>query len=131
MAGVLTAVVRPERDVGGFQGPVHDAGQVGLHRGQVDGVLQPGGERFYGAVRVVPGAVEPPVDGALDPASDRVEQGGGGQGGSRDCYRGFDGEHLGGQQDQAGVYPDQQSGHDRVGQCAGDDPVDVVQPVPQ
>ena len=33
MAGVLAAVVRPERDVGGFQGPVHDAGQVGLHGG--------------------------------------------------------------------------------------------------
>src|SRR6516165_5508100 len=43
-AGVLAAVVRPERDVGGFQGAVHDAGQVGLHRGEVDGVLEPGGE---------------------------------------------------------------------------------------
>ena len=75
MAGVLAAVVRPERDVGGLQDLVHDAGQVGLHRGQVDGVLQPGGERFYGAVGVVAGPVEPPVDGALDPAPDRVEQG--------------------------------------------------------
>src|SRR5580700_6548015 len=131
MAGVLAAVVRPERDVGGFQSPVHDAGQVGLHGAQVDGVLQPGGERFYGAVGVVAGAVEPPVDDALDLAPDRVEQGGGGQGGSRDCYRGFDGEYLGGQQDQAGVHPDQQPGHDRVGQRAGDDPVDVVQAVAQ
>jgi hypothetical protein len=50
MAGVLAVVVGPERDVGGLQGLVHDAGQVGLHRGQVDGVLQPGGERLYGAV---------------------------------------------------------------------------------
>jgi hypothetical protein len=39
--------------------------------GQVDRILQPGGERFYGAVGVVAGPVEPPVDGALDPAPDR------------------------------------------------------------
>jgi hypothetical protein len=92
--------------VGGFQGPVHDAGQVGLHRGQVDGVLQPGGERFYGAVGVVAGPVEPPVDDALDPAADRVEQGGGGQGGGGHRDRGFDREHLSGQQDQTRVHPD-------------------------
>src|SRR5260370_22430563 len=37
----------------------------------------------------------------------------------------------GGQQQQARIHPDQQAGDDRVGQGPGDNPVDVVQPVPQ
>jgi hypothetical protein len=40
-------------------------------------------------------------------------------------------EYLGGQQHQPGIDPHRQSGHDRIGQCASDDPVDVIQPVLQ
>src|SRR6202042_3045909 len=56
----------------------------------------------------------------------RRDQGGGSPG---PCA--VDREPLGGQQYQAGVDPDQQAGDDRVAQSPGDDPVDVVQPVPQ
>ena len=41
--------------MGGFQGLVHDAGQVILDRIQVEGVLQPGRERGHGLVGVVAG----------------------------------------------------------------------------
>jgi hypothetical protein len=40
-------------------------------------------------------------------------------------------EHLGGQQHQPRVDPDQQAGDDRVRQRPGDDPVDLIQPVLQ
>jgi hypothetical protein len=65
--------------VGGFQGLVHDTGQVILDRVQVHGVFQPGRERGHGLVGIVAGAVEPPVHRALHPPPQRVEQRGGGQ----------------------------------------------------
>ncbi len=64
----------PYRDVGGFQGLRHDAGQVIPDRVTVDGVLQAGRERGHRLVGVVPGPVESPVHGALDAMAQRVEQ---------------------------------------------------------
>ena len=61
MAGALCAVVCPERDVGGLQGAMNDAGPGGLDRVPVHGVLQPGGERGHHLVGIVAGPVEPPV----------------------------------------------------------------------
>ena len=75
-AGQAGSVVfaHPYRDVGGFQGLRHDAGQVIPDRVKVDGVLQAGRERGHRLVGVVPGPVEPPVHGALDAVAQRVEQ---------------------------------------------------------
>ena len=53
----------------GFQGLVHDTGQVIPDRIHVHRVLQPGRERGHGLVGVIPGAVEPPVRRLLNPAS--------------------------------------------------------------
>ena len=58
---VSVALADPHRDVGGFQGLVHDIGQVILDRIQVHRVLQPGRERGHGLVGVVAGPVEPAV----------------------------------------------------------------------
>src|SRR5271165_3449682 len=55
------ALADPHRYVGGFQGLVHDTGQVISDRIRVDGVFQPGGERGHCLVVVVTGSVEPPV----------------------------------------------------------------------
>ena len=90
-----------------------------------------GRERGHGLVGVVPGPVEPPVHGPLHPPPHRIEQGRRGQRGGGHRHRGVEPEHLGGQQHQPGVDPGQQAGDDRVGHGPGDDPVDVVQPVPQ
>ncbi len=57
--------------MGGFQGPVHDTGQVIVNRIRVQGVLQPCRERGYGPVGVIPGPVEPAVHRALDAAAER------------------------------------------------------------
>ena len=107
------------------------AGQVIADRVQVDCVFKPGRERGHGLVGVVAGAVEPPVHGLLHPAAHRAEQCRRGQRGGGHRHRRVDLEHLGGQQHQPGVYPDQQPGHDRVSQCPADDPADLVQPVLQ
>jgi hypothetical protein len=45
--------------VGGFQGLVHDTGQVIADRFQVDRVFQPGRERGHGLIGVIPSPVEP------------------------------------------------------------------------
>ena len=60
--------------MGRLKGPVHETGQVIVDRVEVDGVFQPVRERGYGFVGVVPGSVEPPVDGSLHVPSQRVEQ---------------------------------------------------------
>ena len=65
--------------MGGFQGGIHNAGQIAADRVQVHRVLQPGRELGYGLVRVVAGPVEPPVNRVLDPAPDGREQRGRGQ----------------------------------------------------
>ena len=119
----------PYRDVGRFQGVLHDTGQVIADRVQVHRVFQPGRERGHGLVRVVPGPVEPAVHRPLHPVSQRAEQRRGGQRGHGHRHRGMDRQDPGGQQHQSGVHPDQQAGDDRVGQGPGDDPVDRVQPV--
>jgi hypothetical protein len=95
---------------------VHDAGQVGLYRIQVHGILQSGRERGDGLIGVVAGAVEPPVHDALHPAAHGAEQGRRGQGGGGHRHAAAEPQDLSGQQDQAGVDPDQQGGDDRVGQ---------------
>src|SRR5579864_976736 len=59
---VSAALADPHRYVGGFQGLVHDTGQVSPDRVQVHGVFQPGRERGHSLVGVVAGPVEPPVD---------------------------------------------------------------------
>ena len=56
---------------------MHATGQVIPDGVEVDRVFEPYGERRHGRLRVVPGPVEPAVDGTLDPAPERVEQGGG------------------------------------------------------
>jgi drug/metabolite transporter, DME family len=98
-------------------------------RTQVHGVLQPGRERGHDLVGVIPGAVEPPVHQVLHPPPQRIEHGRRRQGRCGHRHRRRDRQHLSGQQHQAWVQPDQQAGDDGVGQGAGDDPVDVVQPV--
>ena len=128
-AGLTSA--GPDPDLGGLQRGLDHGGQVGADGIQVDRVLEPGGERGDRLVRVIPGPVEAPVHPVLNSPPHGVEQGGGGQGGGGHRHRAVDPEHLGGQQDQARVDPDQQAGDDRVGQGPGDDPVDVVQPVAQ
>jgi hypothetical protein len=114
--------------VGGLQRPIDRAQQVRVDGAQVHRVLQPGRERGHRLVRVVPGPVEPPVDGVLDTMPHRVEQGGGHERRGRHRHRVVEPEHLGSQQDQPGVHADEQSGDDRVAHGAADDPVDVVQP---
>ena len=69
MKPASVALADPHRDVGGFQGLVHDTGQVISDRIQVDCVFQPGRERGHGLVGVIPGAVEPPVHGLAAPAA--------------------------------------------------------------
>ena len=117
--------------MGGLQGLVYDRGQIVPDRVQVHGVLQAGRERRHGLVGVVPGAVEPPVHHLLHPPPQRIEQRRRSQRGGGHRDRGMEPEHLGGQQHQARVDPDQQAGDDRVGQGPADDAVDVIQPVPQ
>ena len=105
---------------------MHDTGQVIADRVQVDRVFQAGRECGYRLVGVIPGPVEPPVHGLLHPPPQRIEQRRRGQRGGGHRHRRVDPEHLGGQQHQPGVHPDQQAGDDRVRQGPGDDPVDVV-----
>jgi len=76
--------------MGGLEGAMNDAGQVGLHGVEVNGVLQPGGESGQCPVRVVAGAVKPAIHDPLHPAPHRIEQGGGGQRGGGDRHRGSD-----------------------------------------
>jgi hypothetical protein len=58
----LAARAEPDGDVGGFQGVVDDAGQVGADGVEVNGVLQADGEGGDGLVGVVPG---PSMDSTL------------------------------------------------------------------
>ena len=60
--------------MGGFEGLLHDTGQVISDRVQVHGVLQPGRERHHGLVGVVPGSIEPSVHHPLHPPPHRIEQ---------------------------------------------------------
>jgi hypothetical protein len=123
--GLVSVVVAdPYRQVRGFQGAGYYLGQVAADRVQVDGIFEPGRERHHGLVGVIPGAVEPPVHRVLHPAARGAEQCHRSQRGGGDRHRPVDPEHLGGQQHQPGVDPDQQAGDDGVGQGAGDDPVD-------
>jgi len=103
-------------DVGGFQGLVHDAGQVVPDRVQVHGVFRPRRERGHDLVGVIPGTVEPPVHHLLHPAAQRVEQRRCSQRGGSHRHWNMDPEHLGGQQHQARVQPGQQAGDDGIGQ---------------
>jgi hypothetical protein len=100
-------------------------------RVQVDRVLQPGRERGHRRVGVVAGPVEPAVHRPLHPLPQRAEQ--------RRRRRVEMATATGEWNDSTRVAsstspaytPDQQPGHDRIGQSAGDDPVDLIQPVLQ
>jgi hypothetical protein len=96
---------------------------------RVHRVFQAAGERGHGLVGVVARPVEPAVHRVLHPSPQRVEQRRRGQRGGGHRHRAVEPQHLGGQQYQPGVHPDQHPGHDRVGQRPADDPVDVVQAV--
>ena len=120
----------PYRYAGRFQGLLHDPGQFVADLSRSTAFFS----RVANAAtvcHVIPRAVEPPVHGMLDPDAHRIEQCGGSQCGGSHGNRRTEREHARGQQHEPGVRPDQQSGHDRVGECAGDDPVDVIQPVLQ
>jgi len=124
-------MAEPYRHVGGFESLLHCGSQVVADRVQVYRAFQAGRERLHHPVPVVPDPVEPAVHRLLHPAPQRAEQGRGGQRGRGHRHRRAHRQHLLSQQHQARVHPDQQPGHDRVGQRPADNPVDLVQPVPQ
>src|ERR1700683_3140080 len=88
------ARAEPYRHVRGLQGPLYHPGQVVLHRDHVHSLLQPGGERGHGLVRVVARPVEPPVHRVLHPPPQRAEQRRRDQGRYRHRYRRLDPYHL-------------------------------------
>ena len=127
----IVSFPKPYRYVGRLESGMDHAGQVGPDGVGVHRVLEPGGERRQRALGVVAGPVEAAVHRALHPAPDRVEECGRRQGGGGHRNGRVEPQYLLGQQHQPGIDPDQQAGDDCVGQRAGDDPVDLVQPVLQ
>src|SRR5215211_3554283 len=121
----------PQGGLGGLHGLVDHAQQLGVQGGQVDLVAEADREGVHGAGGVVAAAVEAPVDQVLDPAAQRLEQGGGGQGqgGHGQAPRALGQAGGGGQDEQVG--DDQQGGDQRVGDGPGDQAVQVPQPVAQ
>src|SRR5215204_5347108 len=71
----------PQRGAGRLHRLVDQGQQLGREGVQVDLLVQPPAERLDGGRGVVAAPVEAPVDGLLDPAAGRLEQGGHGQGG--------------------------------------------------
>src|SRR5215208_2056030 len=71
----------PQRGDGGLHGLVDHGQQLAVESVQVHLVPQPGREPIHGPDRVIATAVETAVDQVLDPAAQRLEQGGRGQGG--------------------------------------------------
>ena len=65
----------PDRQAGRFQGGADHTGEVGLDGVEIDGVLQPRGERGDDSVGVVAGPVEPAVHDPLYLAAQGREQG--------------------------------------------------------
>jgi hypothetical protein len=84
----------PDRGVLGFQGLVCGTEQSGADRVHVDRVLQPGGEGRDDLVGIVTGSIEPAIHHSLDTAAQRIEQGGGGQGGGSHGHRRLDRKPL-------------------------------------
>ena len=83
----------------------------------------------HGVGGVVAAAVEAPVDQVLDPAPQRREQRGHGQGGGGHGQAARPLGELGGGRDDQQVGHDQQGGDHRVGDGPADQPVQVPQPV--
>src|SRR5829696_4508084 len=94
----------PQRGAGRLHRLVDHGQQLGREGVQVDLLVQLAAERLDGGGGVVAAPVEAPVDGLLDPAAGRLEQGGHGQGGHVDA---------GHPPEQPRAGPDGQHGQDR------------------
>src|SRR5688500_688640 len=96
----------------------------------VDLIPQPGGESVCDLLAVVRGTVESPINPTHDPTTQRTEEGGEGQGGGGDKERGLLADHTGGKPDRPkAVYECQGAGHQRIGDGATDETVDLEQSV--
>jgi hypothetical protein len=72
---LLTALLSdPDADVRGLEGFAHGVHVLVLDRGEIDGIAHVGTEALECRLGVVAGAVEAPVDEALDAPAQRVEQ---------------------------------------------------------